>query len=132
MRWTAALWCVTATLTGCANPSVLLDPEGYCRRKTENWTIAWSLVGQTQADVIDVYGTPAATTQREGGHTELMFWKRGKDYHLDNATHFIVDPEGRVVSWHDPDPEWLAPADACEKWRTSDCPSAPACGRDPY
>jgi hypothetical protein len=116
------------------NPSATFDPDGYCRRKTENWAIAWSLVGQTRTDVTEIYGKPAATKQREGGHTELMFWKRGKgsQLHLDNATHFIVDAEGRVVSWHDPAPEFLPGDDDCEEWRQRECPSAPACGRDPY
>jgi hypothetical protein len=130
MKRLLAVACASVAMAGCANPSGMLDPEGYCRRKTENWTIAWSMVGQPTQSVIDVYGKPVDSRRREGGYTELMYWKRGSDYHLDNATHFIVDGDGRVVSWHDP--EWvLKSEEACERWRRESCPMAPACGRDP-
>lgn len=129
MKLTLAVWCCSVAVTGCVDPRVL-DPEGHCRRKTESWNIAWSMVGQPTSVVVGVYGKPAYTKTREGGYTELMFWKRGRNYHLDNATHFIVDADGRVVSWHDP--EWaLSSYEGCERWRKASCPAAPECGRDP-
>jgi hypothetical protein len=57
-----------------------------------------------------------------------MFKKRGRIYQ-NSPTHFIVGPDGRIVSWHNPT---VTSYEACEAWRRLHCPEAPECGRDPY
>ena len=121
----ALMFIASAAVAGCG---VLIDdPAGYCRGKTENYSVAWSMVGQPANVVVELYGKPANAKPRGGGYTELMFRKRGSIYQ-NSPTHFIVGPDGRVISWHDPA---MASYEACEAWRRVDCPQAPECGRDP-
>jgi len=112
----ALMFIASAAVAGCG---VLIDdPAGYCRGKTENYSVAWSMVGQPANVVVEIYGRPANAKPRGGGYTELMFRKRGSIYQ-NSPTHFIVGPDGRVISWHDPA---MASYEACEAWRRVDCP----------
>jgi hypothetical protein len=114
----------SAAVAGCG--VIMDDPEGYCRGITENYNVAWSMVGEPANVVVEVYGKPSNAKPRGNGYTELMFEKRGRIYQ-NHPTHFIVGPDGRVISWHDPD---MASHEACEAWRKSYCPQAPECPKD--
>jgi len=86
------MFIASAAVAGCG---VLIDdPAGYCRGKTENYSVAWSMVGQPANVVVEIYGKPANAKPRGGGCTELMFRKRGSIYQ-NSPTHFIVGPDGR-------------------------------------
>jgi len=103
----ALMFIASAAVAGCG---VLIDdPAGYCRGKTENYSVAWSMVGQPANVVVEFYGKPANAKPRGGGYTELMFRKRGSIYQNSRSAEGILTvrtPKDLGRGWGERACEW--------------------------
>jgi hypothetical protein len=111
-----------ALLTGCSSF------VNGCRTKTDDWSVARSMVGQDKAVILRVYGQPDRVMVRGDGNSEFEFARRGPVSHA-GPMHFIVSPGGTVVSSHDPE---MGSYEECENWRKKSCPKAPGCSPDSH